>query len=961
MGGKTKHKCEICGVSISRKGTSGIFLARFPLEPNRCRSWVKSTGNEDLAYIPLIKLNQNRFICGDHFPHDMFNENRSRLKKNAVPTLNLRNPPLSDDILANFPMHAPCHKKKDITLHSSTVAYTFKSKRQRKAPKLKKTKKDLSHECPPTSKLKDENVTHYQKVQHQIEKNKIDILVECLESNTKVSTKYGNIPGIEDNNDTKKNNIDILVDCLESNTKVSTEYVNIPVIQDNNDTIEYVIEDNNDTIEYVIGDINDVGCEYSSIEISTSKRKLQKHIKKLQLTRKLLKALSNSSFNLDSLESDFPKNIVNETPNNQARESHGKRWNIKTKIICSQIFKRSPSTYYRLQCNIIMPSVRTVRRILQSLPMEPGITPAILKQLQDKAITMLPETKLCTLIFAVISLKKQLLYNDNADKVEGFVDYGPGVGQGRRNEIADKCIVFMIQGIQKKYKQPMAFYFVKGNISSQHLSSLISNIIKVLEDATFTVVATVCNQGPTNWGALSQLKQNAHVPSDANYFYLNNRKIYIIFDVPHLFKSIRNNFREAGIMEMDRKRAKWQHLHDAEEINRRMLYFHKIIPLLLSPNQNMKRKVKYAAQTLSNTFAAILKMIAVKHIGTQYGQDIEQTSAVICDLNNLFDITNGPAHPEDVIKGKRENISDKTNHLHVWNDFLKKISTIEFLKNDRRLQLAKVRCVQGFIITIKSLKDIWLDLQNKGFRSLNLRQLNQDSLEHFFGVIRKSSPTNRNPTCSHFASAISTVLVSSQTRRTNCENDTNKLLFKVSLKTGSVAPLGSDGDPRKGTKKKIDEYPTIMVPETHMEEQIENKLADTENQPLVYLSSYLAYRLLKGNSCQTCSDLLQEKRTGDKYKCLCEWWKDKRLLRYPSFQLCRITEVALLCFKRNLHLFHEGHVGQNFCTLMMVQLNFTWWSCNSHRYMTEKIIRLIVKILIRRQCQIYNNDLLKAE
>lgn len=101
---------------------------------------------------------------------------------------------------------------------------------------------------------------------------------------------------------------------------------------------------------------------------------------------------------------------------------------------------------------------------------------------------------------------------------------------------------------------------------------------------------------------------------------------------------------------------------------------------MLNPKQRMKMKVKYAAQTLSNTFAAILKMIAEKHTGTKYGDEVDQTSDIIRGLNKLFDVTNGPAHPKDVIKGQRENVSTKTNHLEIWNAFLKKNPTIKFLK-----------------------------------------------------------------------------------------------------------------------------------------------------------------------------------------------------------------------------------------------------------------------------------------
>lgn len=70
---------------------------------------MKLTGNEDLAYLPMQRLNENKFICGNHFPRNAFNKNGNRLKRNAIPSLNLSTP-LSDEILLSFPISVPTHE-----------------------------------------------------------------------------------------------------------------------------------------------------------------------------------------------------------------------------------------------------------------------------------------------------------------------------------------------------------------------------------------------------------------------------------------------------------------------------------------------------------------------------------------------------------------------------------------------------------------------------------------------------------------------------------------------------------------------------------------------------------------------------------------------------------------------------------------------------------------------------------
>ncbi|XP_063387619.1 uncharacterized protein LOC134673552 [Cydia fagiglandana] len=71
----------------------------------RCRTWVQIVGKEDLVHIPIEKLHQVRFVCGDHFIAKDFNKKGNRLKKRAYPKLHLSAQPLSDHQLKDFPQH----------------------------------------------------------------------------------------------------------------------------------------------------------------------------------------------------------------------------------------------------------------------------------------------------------------------------------------------------------------------------------------------------------------------------------------------------------------------------------------------------------------------------------------------------------------------------------------------------------------------------------------------------------------------------------------------------------------------------------------------------------------------------------------------------------------------------------------------------------------------------------------
>lgn len=62
-------------------------------------------GNEDLAYIPIEKLHELKYVCGKHFEDKYFKKKKAQLKKTAIPSIRLTAKQLSDDILSDFPCH----------------------------------------------------------------------------------------------------------------------------------------------------------------------------------------------------------------------------------------------------------------------------------------------------------------------------------------------------------------------------------------------------------------------------------------------------------------------------------------------------------------------------------------------------------------------------------------------------------------------------------------------------------------------------------------------------------------------------------------------------------------------------------------------------------------------------------------------------------------------------------------
>jgi len=81
-----------------------------------------------------------------------------------------------------------------------------------------------------------------------------------------------------------------------------------------------------------------------------------------------------------------------------------------------------------------------------------------MKGLKSNVEKLPPSQKYCSLLFDEISISSKLYYNEHLDRIEGFEDYG----YERTQKFADHALVFMVCGITKKYKQPIAISFAKG-------------------------------------------------------------------------------------------------------------------------------------------------------------------------------------------------------------------------------------------------------------------------------------------------------------------------------------------------------------------------------------------------------------------------------------------------------------------------------------------------------------------
>lgn len=77
-------------------------------------------------------------------------------------------------------------------------------------------------------------------------------------------------------------------------------------------------------------------------------------------------------------------------------------------------------------------------------------------------------------------------------------------------------------------------------------------------------------------------------------------------------------------------------------------------------------KVKYAAQILSMTVSAVLKLLSEGEKDENLAKELMDTALVVEDLDCLFDYTNRPAGKHEIKKDRRQNVSRKADFFFFY-------------------------------------------------------------------------------------------------------------------------------------------------------------------------------------------------------------------------------------------------------------------------------------------------------
>lgn len=129
------------------------------------------------------------------------------------------------------------------------------------------------------------------------------------------------------------------------------------------------------------------------------------------------------------------------------------RYNDAFKQFALTTYFLGPKVYRMLSGIFKLPTYRTLTKITENWPNNPGINTILFEALHLKTNNFAKIDKNCTLCIDEMSLKSHMFYNISKDLIIGFDTTG-----SKDLLPAKNALVIMAQGIAKNWKQPLAFF-----------------------------------------------------------------------------------------------------------------------------------------------------------------------------------------------------------------------------------------------------------------------------------------------------------------------------------------------------------------------------------------------------------------------------------------------------------------------------------------------------------------------
>lgn len=216
------------------------------------------------------------------------------------------------------------------------------------------------------------------------------------------------------------------------------------------------------------------------------------------------------------------------------------------------------------------------------------------------------------LSFGEMAIRQHIQYLHYKKKFAGFINFGTQNNEQDPLPVAKNAIVIMLNALNMQFTLPIAFFFITTLIAEEK-AILIATVLKAITDIGIRVVTLTSDGLSTNPATYEILGANSDEMDAISPYFRNqdtDEKIYVIYDMPHMLKLVRNCLGDKLILRGKFNRSiDWKFIERLYRSRKSDLISHKLTKKHIDWESN-KMNVTLAAQTISNSVAESIEKSA---------------------------------------------------------------------------------------------------------------------------------------------------------------------------------------------------------------------------------------------------------------------------------------------------------------------------------------------------------------
>ena len=219
----------------------------------------------------------------------------------------------------------------------------------------------------------------------------------------------------------------------------------------------------------------------------------------------------------------------------------------------------SPKSYHFLRkaFNNAIPHPKTLYNWCTKLDASPGFTEPAFKYLKGKIAEEVADGKqpLFALSLDAMAIMKRVEFDGK--QFIGGVNLGLETGEENpTGEEATEAMVFLLSGVNTKYKLPLGYFFIKS-LSGEELANLVKICVGKLNDINATVITLICD-GPANHIAMARILGAKFSDTCIDSYISLEQFLVWILDMSHMVKLVRNTWGDYETFKIGDKLIKWE-------------------------------------------------------------------------------------------------------------------------------------------------------------------------------------------------------------------------------------------------------------------------------------------------------------------------------------------------------------------------------------------------------------------